>query len=108
MVELLNFHPPDNCYDNYMIVSFLTLKLTVLLDFERYHYRIYSTDISTLDILVYLKPFLSVIRSEETSGPITGVALSSIDKFLNVLISKYSRHFIDRVVCAINRSATVD
>ena len=40
-------------------------------------------DISELDTLTYLKPFLAVIRSEETSGPITGVALSSIHKFLS-------------------------
>ncbi|KAL6052037.1 G-box binding factor [Balamuthia mandrillaris] len=40
-------------------------------------------DLTEMDPLTYLKPFLGVIRSEETSGPITGVALSSINKFLN-------------------------
>ena len=41
-----------------------------------------STDIETLEPMDYLKPFLNVIHSEETSGPIKGAALSSIDKFL--------------------------
>ena len=30
-----------------------------------------------------LGPFLEVIRSEETTGPITGMALGSINKFLS-------------------------
>eukprot|EP00795_Rhopilema_esculentum_P008272 gene8272-14228_t len=40
------------------------------------------TDLSELDANVYLGPFLEVIRSEDTAGPITGVALSSVNKFL--------------------------
>lgn len=28
-------------------------------------------------------PFLEVIKSEETSGPVTGMALTSIDKFIS-------------------------
>lgn len=36
------------------------------------------------DPVVYLQPFLDVIRSDETSAPITGVALSSIYKFLTL------------------------
>jgi len=35
-----------------------------------------------VDMCVCLKPFLTVIRSEETSGPITGVALISVYKFI--------------------------
>lgn len=35
-----------------------------------------------LEALVYIQPFLNVICSEETSGPITGVALSAVHKFL--------------------------
>lgn len=31
----------------------------------------------------FLSPFLAVIRSEETTGPITGLALTSINKFLS-------------------------
>lgn len=31
----------------------------------------------------YLRPFLEVIRSEETTGPVTSLALSSVNKFLS-------------------------
>jgi golgi-specific brefeldin A-resistance guanine nucleotide exchange factor 1 len=43
-------------------------------------------DLKQMDTLVYVEPFLEVIRSEETSGPITGVALSSMNKFLRGFI----------------------
>lgn len=43
-------------------------------------------DWKQIDTLLYVEPFLEVIRSEETSGPITGVALSSMNKFLKALI----------------------
>ena len=32
---------------------------------------------------VFLDPFLDVIRSEETTGPITSLALSAVNKFLS-------------------------
>lgn len=32
---------------------------------------------------VYLNPFLEVIKSEVTDGPITSRALASVDKFIN-------------------------
>ncbi|KDP39263.1 hypothetical protein JCGZ_01020 [Jatropha curcas] len=38
----------------------------------------------TINPAVYLQPFLDVIRSDETSAPITGVALSSVYKILTV------------------------
>lgn len=39
----------------------------------------------------YLDPFLDVIRSEETTGPITSIALSAVNKFLSYgLIGNYS------------------
>ncbi|XP_022240117.1 Golgi-specific brefeldin A-resistance guanine nucleotide exchange factor 1-like isoform X2 [Limulus polyphemus] len=40
------------------------------------------TDLSDLEPTVFLTPFLDVIRSEDTTGPVTGFALSSINKFL--------------------------
>jgi brefeldin A-resistance guanine nucleotide exchange factor 1 len=40
------------------------------------------TDLKDFDTMVWLRPFLDVIESAETSGPITGVALSSLSKFL--------------------------
>lgn len=39
-------------------------------------------DFSNLDALTVLSPFLAIIRSRETNGPITTLALSAIDKFL--------------------------
>ena len=44
---------------------------------------IFFLDFSDLDSNIFLGPFLEVIRSEDTTGPITGVALSSINKFLS-------------------------
>lgn len=40
------------------------------------------TDWSKIEPLAYLGAFLEVIRSPETSGPITGVALTSIRRLL--------------------------
>uniref|UniRef100_A0A0X3NZN1 SEC7 domain-containing protein n=1 Tax=Schistocephalus solidus TaxID=70667 RepID=A0A0X3NZN1_SCHSO len=40
------------------------------------------SDIDDISPLTYLTPFLDVIRSETTSGPITGLALTSVEKFL--------------------------
>uniref|UniRef100_A0A7M5X4G9 SEC7 domain-containing protein n=1 Tax=Clytia hemisphaerica TaxID=252671 RepID=A0A7M5X4G9_9CNID len=42
-----------------------------------------TSDINDLDVNVFLGPFLEVIRSEETTGPMTGVALSAVNKFLS-------------------------
>ncbi|KAI0501235.1 hypothetical protein KFK09_016178 [Dendrobium nobile] len=38
---------------------------------------------SSIEPTLYLRPFLDVIRSDETGAPITGVALSSIHKILS-------------------------
>ncbi|KAI3699710.1 hypothetical protein L2E82_44175 [Cichorium intybus] len=38
----------------------------------------------TINPILYLQPFLDIIQSDETSSPITGVALSSIYKFLTL------------------------
>ncbi|XP_045523665.1 Golgi-specific brefeldin A-resistance guanine nucleotide exchange factor 1 isoform X1 [Pieris brassicae] len=40
-------------------------------------------DLRLLDPGTYLSPFLEVIRSKETTGPVTSLALSSIHKFLS-------------------------
>lgn len=32
---------------------------------------------------MFLRPFLEVVRSEDTTGPITGLALTSVNKFLS-------------------------
>lgn len=40
-------------------------------------------DLSEVDVNTFLGPFLEVIRSEDTTGPVTGVALLSVNKFLS-------------------------
>ncbi|XP_066992463.2 Golgi-specific brefeldin A-resistance guanine nucleotide exchange factor 1 [Anabrus simplex] len=40
-------------------------------------------DLFELDPNTFLGPFLEVIRSEETTGPVTSLALSSVNKFLS-------------------------
>jgi brefeldin A-resistance guanine nucleotide exchange factor 1 len=40
-------------------------------------------DLNEIDPSTYLAPFLEVIKSEETSGPVTGMALTSVNKFIS-------------------------
>ncbi|NXA34518.1 GBF1 factor, partial [Eudromia elegans] len=42
-----------------------------------------KTELSEIEPNVFLRPFLEVIRSEDTTGPITGLALTSVNKFLS-------------------------
>ena len=42
----------------------------------------YTVDLQEVDVIAILGPFLDVIRSEDTTGPITGYALSAVNKFL--------------------------
>lgn len=39
-------------------------------------------DLADVDALTYLRPFLDVVRSSDASGPITGIALQAINKFI--------------------------
>lgn len=39
-------------------------------------------ELSDIEPNVFLRPFLEVVRSEDTTGPITGLALTSVNKFL--------------------------
>ncbi|XP_032868449.1 Golgi-specific brefeldin A-resistance guanine nucleotide exchange factor 1 isoform X2 [Amblyraja radiata] len=41
------------------------------------------TELSVIEPNIFLRPFLEVIRSEDTTGPITGLALTSVNKFLS-------------------------
>ena len=43
---------------------------------------LYYLDLQEVDVIAILGPFLDVIRSEDTTGPITGYALSAVNKFL--------------------------
>lgn len=40
-------------------------------------------DLRLVEPMVFLSPFLDIIKSEETTGPITSLALSTINKFLS-------------------------
>ncbi|KAK5641442.1 hypothetical protein RI129_009989 [Pyrocoelia pectoralis] len=40
-------------------------------------------DLKIIDPIIFLNPFLDVIRSEETTGPVTSLALSAVNKFLS-------------------------
>ena len=51
--------------------------------FQRLSISVCCADWSVVDPLEYLGPFLEVIRSPETSGPITGTALTSLTRFLD-------------------------
>ncbi|KAK5907953.1 hypothetical protein CgunFtcFv8_016051 [Champsocephalus gunnari] len=44
---------------------------------------IYMKELSDVEPNVFLRPFLEVVRSEDTTGPITGLALTSVNKFLS-------------------------
>ena len=41
-----------------------------------------TTDLLHLDVMVFLRPFCEIIQSDDTTGPITGMAIASLDKFL--------------------------
>ena len=48
--------------------------------------KLYSfslADLGDVEPNAFLSPFLEVIRSEDTTGPITGLALTSVNKFLS-------------------------
>uniref|UniRef100_A0A669C6Z0 Golgi-specific brefeldin A-resistance guanine nucleotide exchange factor 1 n=1 Tax=Oreochromis niloticus TaxID=8128 RepID=A0A669C6Z0_ORENI len=42
-----------------------------------------TVKLSDVEPNVFLRPFLEVVRSEDTTGPITGLALTSVNKFLS-------------------------
>lgn len=50
-------------------------------------------DLKLISPDVFLAPFLEAIRSEETTGPITSLALSAINKFLSYGLIGESHHF---------------
>jgi len=52
-------------------------------------------DLRLIDPNIFLGPFLDVIRSEETTGPVTNLALSAINKFLSYgLIGIFKQYLI--------------
>ncbi|KAL2552274.1 ARF guanine-nucleotide exchange factor GNL1 [Forsythia ovata] len=67
----------DEQMEHSLIKSFKELRKKIFLWQHEWH---------SVDPVVYLQPFLDVIKSDETGAPITGVALSSVYKILNLEI----------------------
>lgn len=65
----------DDQLDHSLIHSFKQLRKNIFA--WQNHWR-------TINPVLYIKPFLDVIQSDETSAPITGVALSSVYKILTL------------------------
>ncbi|XP_055805575.1 ARF guanine-nucleotide exchange factor GNOM-like [Solanum dulcamara] len=59
-----------------------------------------------VDPLLYLQPFLDVIQSDETGAPITGVALSSVYKFLTLEIIDSSIMNVEKALHQIVETVT--
>ncbi|PIN03359.1 Pattern-formation protein/guanine nucleotide exchange factor [Handroanthus impetiginosus] len=67
----------DEQIEHSLIISFKELRKKIFSWQNHWH---------TIDPVLYLQPFLDVIKSDETGAPITGVALSSVYKILNIQI----------------------
>ncbi|KAK1440800.1 hypothetical protein QVD17_06632 [Tagetes erecta] len=65
----------DDQLDHSLIKSFKEIRSKVFLWQNQWH---------AINPVLYLQPFLDVIQSDETGAPITGVALSSVYKFLSL------------------------
>lgn len=61
---------------------------------------------NSVDPLLYLQPFLDVIQSDETGAPITGVALSSVYKFLTLGIIESANMNVDKALHQIVDAVT--
>ena len=63
-------------------------------------------DLGSVDCLWYLKPFLETIVSEQASGPITGTALASVNKFLLYGFLRPEAPRAREAIVAVARAAT--
>lgn len=73
----VHYASDDEQIEHSLITSFKELRKKIFSWQNRWH---------TIDPVLYLQPFLEVIKSDETGAPITGVALSSVYKILNLQI----------------------
>ncbi|KAI7908041.1 uncharacterized protein BX663DRAFT_492785 [Cokeromyces recurvatus] len=64
------------------------------------------TDVSEVDAVNILNPFLEVIRSGNTTGPIAGTALGSVEKLLNYGIINIHNSRIATAMNALTSAAT--
>ncbi|KAL0450519.1 UNVERIFIED_CONTAM: ARF guanine-nucleotide exchange factor GNOM [Sesamum latifolium] len=73
----VHYASDDEQIEHSLIISFKELRKKIFSWQKHWH---------TIDPVLYLQPFLDVIKSDETGAPITGVALSSVYKILNLQI----------------------
>ncbi|KAJ3188710.1 GDP/GTP exchange factor for ARF [Gaertneriomyces sp. JEL0708] len=66
----------------------------------------YAEDIADISPMALLEPFLEVIRSGETTGAITGAALSSVEKFITYRLLDLSHPDLAAAVYTITHSVT--
>jgi golgi-specific brefeldin A-resistance guanine nucleotide exchange factor 1 len=66
----------------------------------------HSADIKYLDALTLLGPFLAVVRSPATSGPITALALSAVSKFLTYGLVHASSPSLHLALAQLSSAAT--
>lgn len=68
-------------------------------------------DLEDLEPNTFLSPFLGVIRSEDTTGPITGLALTSVNKFISYglidPLSKTAAPAIENIADAVTHARFV-
>lgn len=68
-----------------------------------------TEDLKSISPEIFLAPFLEAIRSEETTGPITSISLSAVNKFLSYgLIGKFKCLFLNVNMETIFYFATSD
>lgn len=63
-------------------------------------------DLSQLEPAVFLTPFLEIIRSEETTGPVTSLALSTVNKIISYGLVDPNHHLIASCVEAVADAVT--
>lgn len=73
----VHYASDDEQIEHSLIMSFKELRKKIFSWQNHWH---------SIDPVLYLQPFLDVIKSDETGAPITGVALSSVYKILNLQI----------------------
>ncbi|KAK2500287.1 hypothetical protein MC885_017585 [Smutsia gigantea] len=70
------------------------MALTIFVTWHLFIPVSFLAELSQIEPNVFLRPFLEVIRSEDTTGPITGLALTSVNKFLSYVLIVYSLPFL--------------
>ena len=71
----------------------------------------FTKDLNEIDSTTFMTPFLEVIKSEETSGPVTGMALTSVSKFISYglvgINNETSAHCVQQIADSITHARFV-